>query len=181
MGCFATASTGSITSRYLASTGALYAARDGRQCRARLYRPSYLFVSLDARARFIALVWIILGLSICTSPVVLCLILMRYRSGLPLTLISTEIATGSALPVVLPSGSALLISAVVFGHSVFMAPGAVTNFTRQNLPPKSWSRTISLFTFVFAVAQTVAPYAARWLEICLTISGSAYWLPRVCC
>lgn len=114
----------------------------------------------DAGAEFVALVWVILGLSICISPVVWRPVLMRYNSGVPLALILTGIAIGSALPVVLPSGFALLISAVVFGLSVFMAPGAVTNFTRQNLPAESWSRAISLFTVVFAVTQTVGPYAA---------------------
>jgi MFS family permease len=54
----------------------------------------------------------------------------------------------------------LLISAVVFGLSVFMAPSAVTNFTRQNLPPGSWGQAISLFTVVFAIAQTLGPYGA---------------------
>ncbi|MBR9652687.1 YbfB/YjiJ family MFS transporter [Thalassovita aquimarina] len=113
-----------------------------------------------AGAGFIALVWVILGLCICLSPLVWRPILARYASGLPLALILTGIAIGSALPVVLPNGAALLVSAVVFGLSVFMAPGAVTNFTRQNLPPESWARAISLFTVVFAVAQTLGPYGA---------------------
>lgn len=109
---------------------------------------------------FIALVWVILGLCICVSPMVWRPILARHASGLPLALILSGIAIGSALPVVLPSGPALLISAVVFGLSVFMAPGAVTNFARQNLPQQSWGRAISLFTVVFAVAQTLGPYGA---------------------
>tara|TARA_B100000780_G_scaffold196103_1_gene138420 strand:+ start:203 stop:451 length:249 start_codon:yes stop_codon:yes gene_type:complete len=41
-----------------------------------------------------------------------------------------------------------------------MAPSAVTNFTRQNLPPGSWGQAISLFTVVFAIAQTLGPYGA---------------------
>lgn len=57
----------------------------------------------------------------------------------------------------------LLISAIVFGLSVFMAPGAVTSFARQNLPPDSWARAISLFTVVFAVAQTLGPVGAGLL------------------
>jgi predicted MFS family arabinose efflux permease len=44
-----------------------------------------------------------------------------------------------------------------------MAPSAVTNFTRQNLPPESWGKAISLFTVVFAVAQTLGPYGAGLL------------------
>jgi predicted MFS family arabinose efflux permease len=113
-----------------------------------------------ASAGFIALVWVVLGTSICLSPFVWRRVLARHASGLPLALILTCIAIGSALPVVLPNGPMLLVSAVVFGLSVFMAPGAVTNFARQNLPPQAWGRAISLFTLVFAVAQTAGPYGA---------------------
>lgn len=116
-----------------------------------------------ASAAFIALVWVVLGISICVSPLVWGRVLSRHASGVPLALILTGIAVGSALPVILPSGPALLISAVVFGLSVFMAPGAVTSFTRQNLPPESWGQAISLFTVVFAVAQTAGPIGAGWI------------------
>ena len=114
----------------------------------------------QAGAGFIALVWVVLGASICLSPFVWRPVFARHASGLPLALILTCIAIGSALPVVLPNGPVLLVSAVVFGLSVFMAPGAVTNFARQNLPPAAWGRAISLFTLVFAVAQTAGPYGA---------------------
>ncbi|MGR3701361.1 MAG: YbfB/YjiJ family MFS transporter [Paracoccaceae bacterium] len=114
----------------------------------------------QASAPFIALVWVVLGGSICISPLVWRPILARFASGLPLAMILTGIAIGSALPVLLPQGPVLLISAVVFGLSVFMAPGAVTSFARQNLPSESWGRAISLFTVVFAVAQTAGPYGA---------------------
>lgn len=116
-----------------------------------------------ASAGFISLVWVILGLCISASPIVWRPILARHASGLPLAMILTGIAIGSALPVILPNGPALLISAVIFGLSVFMAPGAVTNFSRQNLPPESWGAAISFFTVVFAVAQTIGPYAAGWV------------------
>jgi len=113
-----------------------------------------------ASAGFIALVWVVLGASLCLSPFVWRPVLARHASGLPLALILTCIAIGSALPVVLPKGPVLLVSAVVFGLSVFMGPGAVTSFARQNLPPEAWGRAISLFTLVFAVAQIAGPYGA---------------------
>ena len=109
---------------------------------------------------FITLVWVLLGLSICISPLVWRPILARHASGLPLALILTSIGVGSALPVIWPGTFSLLISAVVFGLSVFMAPSAVTNFTRKNLPSESWGPAISFFTVVFAVAQTLGPYGA---------------------
>ena len=113
-----------------------------------------------ASSGFIALVWVIMGLSICISPIVWRPLLARHASGLPLAMILSGIAIGSAIPVIWPGNLSLLISAVVFGLSVFMAPSAVTNFTRQNLPPESWGQAISLFTVVFAIAQTLGPYGA---------------------
>jgi predicted MFS family arabinose efflux permease len=114
----------------------------------------------SASAGFISAVWVLLGLCICISPLVWRPILARHASGVPLAMILSCIALGSALPVLWPGSLSLLISAVVFGLSVFMAPSAVTNFTRQNLPPESWGQAISLFTVVFAVAQTLGPYGA---------------------
>ena len=72
----------------------------------------------------------------------------------------TGIAVGSALPVIVPGQVALVVSATIFGLCVFMPPGAVTSFSRQNLPPESWGTSISFFTVVFAVAQTIGPYGA---------------------
>lgn len=117
----------------------------------------------QAGAGFIALVWVVLGTCICISPLVWRPVLARFASGVPLALILTAIAAGSALPVVLPQGPVLLVSAVIFGLSVFMAPGAVTSFVRQNLAADAWGRAISLFTLVFAIAQTVGPYGAGLL------------------
>ncbi|SEO75481.1 Predicted arabinose efflux permease, MFS family [Salinihabitans flavidus] len=111
----------------------------------------------------IALVWVLLGLCISLSPLVWRGIFARHASGVPLAMVLTGIAVGSALPVLVPTLAGLVLSALVFGLSVFMAPGAVTHFTRQNLPPESWARAISLFTVVFSVAQTVGPYGAGLL------------------
>ena len=116
-----------------------------------------------ASAGFIAAVWVLLGLCICISPFVWRPILARHASGLPLAMILTCISLGSALPVVFPGNISLLLAATIFGLSVFMAPTAVTNFVRQNLPAQSWGAAISLFTVVFAIAQTLGPYAAGLL------------------
>ena len=70
------------------------------------------------------------------------------------------ISIGSAFPVIFPGDSSFIFSAIIFGLSVFMAPGAITSFTRQNLSPKRWGGTISLFTVIFAISQTLGPFAA---------------------
>jgi predicted MFS family arabinose efflux permease len=111
----------------------------------------------------VALVWVLVGGCISLSPLLWRGVFARHASGLPLAMVLAMIAAGSALPVLWPGTSGLALSAVVFGSSVFMAPGAVTNFARQNLPPESWGAAISLFTVVFAVAQTIGPWGAGLL------------------
>jgi len=111
----------------------------------------------------VVLVWVLLGACITVSPFLWRGVFARYSNGTPLALVLACIAIGSALPVLWPSLLGLVVSAFVFGGSVFMAPPAVTNFARKNLPPESWPRGISLFTVVFAIAQTVGPYAAGLL------------------
>lgn len=111
----------------------------------------------------IAAVWTLLGVCLCLSPFVWRPVFARFATGLPLAMILGCIALGSALAVVFPSGPGLVVSAMIFGLSVFMAPGAVTNFTRHNLPMASWGAAISLYTVVFAVSQTIGPVAAGWL------------------
>jgi MFS family permease len=108
----------------------------------------------------VSTVWVVLGAGIVLSPFVWRPVLVRFANGVPLVLVLTGIGAGSALPILLPGTGGLIGSAVVFGLAVFMAPGAVTNFIRQNLPQHSWGVAISMFTVVFAVAQTIGPIAA---------------------
>lgn len=117
----------------------------------------------DAGPVLVATVWVLLGICLCLSPFVWRSVFARSASGVPLAMILTGIAIGSLLPVMMPNAIGLILSAVVFGMCVFMSPGAVTNFTRQNLPAESWGASISLFTVVFAVAQTIGPIGAGML------------------
>jgi MFS family permease len=60
----------------------------------------------------------------------------------------------------MPTNVGLIASAAIFGVSIFIGPAAVTSFSRQNLPQASWGRSVSLFTLLFAVGQTIGPVAA---------------------
>ncbi len=108
-------------------------------------------------------VWVLLGTCISVSPFLWRPVLGRFSSGVPLAMILTGIAFGTLLAVMLPGGVGLILSAVVFGLCVFMPPGAITHFTRQNLPAESWGAAISLFTVVFSFAQTIGPFGAGLL------------------
>jgi MFS family permease len=117
----------------------------------------------DFSGLMIAAVWMLMGLCITLSPFVWRGLFARSATGLPLALVLFCIAAGTALPVLVPVLPALIVSAVVFGLSVFMAPGAVTNFARQNLPLADVGSAVAVFTVGFAAAQIVGPWAAGWL------------------
>jgi len=125
-------------------------------------------VSQQLSALSITSVWVTLGLCICISPFFWKPIFARFSDGGPLSFILIAISVGSSIPVLFPSFVGLVVSAVIFGLSVFMAPGAVTNFTRKNLHENTWAYSISVFTIIFALAQTIGPFAAGvfgdWLE-----------------
>jgi predicted MFS family arabinose efflux permease len=107
-----------------------------------------------------AATWMVLGFSIMVSPFVWRGVLARFASGTPLALILIGVAAGSTLPILVPNGLGLMLSAVVFGVTVFMPPTAITSFVRQNLPQPDWGATISLFTVIFAISQTLGPIGA---------------------
>lgn len=111
----------------------------------------------------VSLVWIVIGIGIMLSSFVWKATFAKHASGLPLAMILATMALGTLLPVALPSVAGLLASAILFGLSVFMAPGAVTNFSRKNLSQSSWAAAIGLFTILFSLGQTVGPLAAGLL------------------
>lgn len=117
----------------------------------------------SASVALISVLWMVMGLSLAVSPFLWRSVFARFASGVPMALILVAIAAGTVLPLVLPTGQYLLISAVVFGLSVFMAPGAITNYARHNLPAQSVGAAVSLFTVVFAIAQIAGPYSAGWI------------------
>ena len=117
----------------------------------------------DAPVQLTAAVWTTVGLCIVASPFVWRGIFARFTNGVPLAMILTSIAVGSSLPLFVPGAVGLFSSAIIFGIAVFMAPGAITNFIRQNLPQQSWGAAISLFTVVFAISQTLSPIGAGML------------------
>lgn len=110
-----------------------------------------------------ATAWVLLGVCLCASPFVWRGVFARFTNGIPLTMVLTGIGLGAMLPVLIASNTGLILSAIVFGFCVFMSPGAITSFTRHNLPPEAWGASISLFTVVFAVTQTIGPIAAGWI------------------
>ncbi|HKL04489.1 MAG TPA: YbfB/YjiJ family MFS transporter [Roseovarius sp.] len=104
--------------------------------------------------------WVIIGIGIILSPFLWRPVLARWASGVPLALACAVTGIATLLPWVVPSVLGFALSALLFGLAVFIGPGAVTSFGRKNLPRALWGKSVSLFTLIFAVGQTVGPVAA---------------------
>ena len=90
-------------------------------------------------------------------------VLAVYANGIPLALSSITTGIAVILPFAVPGWGGLLLSAVVFGVSFFIAPTAVTSFSKKNMPREQWSAAVALYTIAFAVGQTLGPIGAGWL------------------
>ena len=104
--------------------------------------------------------WMIIGIGIILSPFLWRPVLARWASGVPLALACAVAGVATLLPWVVPGVLGFALSALLFGLAVFIGPGAVTSFARKNLPQVLWGKSVSLFTLIFAIGQTIGPVAA---------------------
>jgi MFS family permease len=75
----------------------------------------------------------------------------------------TVLATGSLLPLQSAHWAVMLLSAALFGLSMFSAPSSISSFIKHVLPKPAWGSAMATFTMMFAAAQTVGPWAIGWL------------------
>ncbi|PWE28831.1 hypothetical protein DDZ14_18435 [Maritimibacter sp. 55A14] len=115
---------------------------------------------LAADAVLVSTVWVAMGLAIVASPFLWRVVLARFSNGVPLAAATFVTAIGTALPIVWSAPAGLVMAGAVFGVAVFIAPAAVTTFSRGNLPASLQASGIALFTVVFAAGQTIGPIAA---------------------
>jgi MFS family permease len=118
---------------------------------------------LSATPALVSSVWITVGISIVVSPFVWKSVLAKSSSGMPLASATGVVASGTLLPIIMPTPAGLFLSACLFGIAVFVGPGAVTSFSRKNLPRENWGRAVGLFTGIFAIGQTIGPVASGFI------------------
>lgn len=111
----------------------------------------------------IASTWAVLGIGIMVSPFPWRPLLASHMSGLPLASACIATGVGGILPLVIPNVIGQILSAAVFGLSFFIAPAAVTVFSKKNLPQEQWGTAVAVYTTVFAVGQILGPVGAGWL------------------
>ena len=115
---------------------------------------------IGAGAVLVAATWGLLGLGIIASPLPWARVLARYNGGQPLALANAATGLGTLLPILAAGPVGILVSAAMFGLSIFIGPAAVTAFGRRNLDASLWARSVALFTSAFAFGQILGPIAA---------------------
>ncbi len=113
-----------------------------------------------ASTGLVSATWAIIGISIMASPFLWRPVLAASRGGMALALACTATGTGTLLPLLFPGPIGVLISAALFGSSIFITASAVTSFSRTYLAEELWGPSVALFTIVFAVGQTIGPTVA---------------------
>ncbi|MEM9851528.1 MAG: YbfB/YjiJ family MFS transporter [Pseudomonadota bacterium] len=116
--------------------------------------------TLGASPVLVSVTWCIVGTGTIVSSFIWGPLIGRRNSGTPFAMIMASIALGTVIPVVLPTPAGLILSATVFGLSVFMAPTAVTGFMGRNMAPAARGNAMAVLTVVFATGQTLGPVAA---------------------
>lgn len=113
-----------------------------------------------ADALLVSTVWGLMSLMVIVSPFLWRPVMAAYAGGAPQALSCLVIGIAMLLPLVVDGVAALLVSAALFGSAVFMPPASITSFSRMNLSPELWGRSIALFTVLFSIGQTIGPIAA---------------------
>ena len=111
----------------------------------------------------VAMVWVALGGAVIVSPFLWRRVLATSSGGGALALATLMTAVGTLLPILSPTAIGLMCSGIVVGLSIFIAPTAITSFSRKNLPAIHWGRSIGLFTIIFGIGQAAGPVAAGWI------------------
>lgn len=117
-------------------------------------------------------VWLVLGVSVALSPFVWRRALDRWNPLLTLAASCAATLAGTLIPLFAASAAGLLLSAVVFGLGVFIAPSSVAVLVRQRMAPAHAAKGMMFFTVIFSLGQAIGPVAAGWIGDSATLSDS---------
>jgi predicted MFS family arabinose efflux permease len=115
-------------------------------------------------AKMVVLIWSVMSIAVIISPLAWRTVFAKSQAGMAGALTCSANGVGALLPVIWPTTLGLLVSAFIFGISIFQVPGSMTNFSRKNLPQSQWGASVALFTTLFAGAQVFGPLVAGWVS-----------------
>lgn len=112
---------------------------------------------------FGTLVWIVLGLGVMASGYVWRRALDTWNPMRTLAASCMATFVGSLIPLCTSNAVGIVLSAGLFGVAVFIAPSAITVLSRRIMQPGQWAKTITLFTVLFSIGQSIGPVLAGWV------------------
>lgn len=114
-------------------------------------------------------VWCAFGIASLAGPWVWRVPLQSWMPGRMLAAAMGVLALGALAPLVSAGIVSMLLSALLFGASMWNIPGSVTNLAKRALPKPAWGAAVATFTVMFAAGQIAGPVATGWLA---DVSGS---------
>lgn len=111
----------------------------------------------------VMLLWCALGLATLAAPRLWAGPCERWPGGRPMAAVMAMLATAALLPLVRVSGTAMVVSATLFGASMFSAPSAVSSLIKHALPKPRWGEAMASFTVIFGLSQIAGPVAIGWV------------------
>jgi predicted MFS family arabinose efflux permease len=107
--------------------------------------------------------WCTLGAATLLAPMVWAGPCERWRGGRPLSAVMAILSVGAALPMFSVHPAAMLLSAALFGVTMFSAPSAVSSLIKHGVPKQAWGTAMATFTIAFGLSQIAGPIATGWV------------------
>lgn len=117
----------------------------------------------DGSTGLVMTLWCALGLATLAAPRLWAGPCERWPGGRPMAAVMTTLATAALLPLLSVSPGVMVLSAILFGASMFSAPSAVSSLIKHALPKVHWGEAMASFTVVFGLSQIVGPVAIGWV------------------
>ncbi len=108
-------------------------------------------------------VWSTFGVASLAGPWLWQRALAHWLPGRMLAAALAVVALGALLPLLNAGIVSMVVSAALFGASMWNIPGAVTTLVKRALPKQEWGAAVASFTIVFAIGQIGGPMMTGWL------------------
>ncbi|MFI6984899.1 YbfB/YjiJ family MFS transporter [Embleya sp. NPDC050154] len=132
----------------------------------------------------VASIWVVLGSAVVIAPWVWRRAFNTWPPERTLAVLLAVLAASACLALIRPPEPAglavLVLSAAMYGLTFMAVPASVTALIRTNVPPPHWSRTLGAFTAVFAIGQTVGPWAAGAVADRTAADAALVWTAALC-
>ena len=108
-------------------------------------------------------VWSTFGAASLAGPWLWQRALAHWLPGRMLAAALALLAVAALLPLLNAGIGSMLLSAAMFGASMWNIPGSVTTLVKRALPKHEWGAAVASFTIVFATGQIGGPVMTGWL------------------